>query len=83
MCGRYTLAITYQELAEELGVEPDPEIAEIYKARYNIAPTDGMLVLREHEGRYELLPARFGLVNFVFRAFRYSAAEIERARSSA
>ena len=76
MCGRYTLAITYEELAEELGVEPEPEVAEVYRARYNIAPTDGMLVLRENEGRLELVPARFGLVNFWAKDLSGAARQI-------
>ncbi|MEZ4298972.1 MAG: SOS response-associated peptidase [Polyangiaceae bacterium] len=80
MCGRYTLAIEYQELAEELGVDFDPVIAEVYRARYNIAPTDGMLVLREKEGGRELVPARFGLVNFWAKDLSGAARQIN-ARS--
>lgn len=76
MCGRYTLAISYEELAEELGVDPDPAIAEVYRARYNIAPTDGMLVLREAEGHRELMPARFGLVNFWAKDLSGAARQI-------
>ena len=53
MCGRYTLAITYEELAEELGVDVDPAIAEAYRPRYNIAPTDGNLVMRAQSGAME------------------------------
>jgi putative SOS response-associated peptidase YedK len=80
MCGRYTLAIEYHELAEELGIEPDPAVAEIYRSRYNIAPTDGMLVLAEQEGRAELMPARFGLVNFWAKDLSSAARQIN-ARS--
>ena len=76
MCGRYTLAIQYEELAEALGVEPDPVIAEAYRPRYNIAPTDGSLVLREKDGRKELLPARFGLVNFWAKDLSGAARQI-------
>jgi putative SOS response-associated peptidase YedK len=76
MCGRYTLAITYEELAEELGVEPDPAIAEAYRPRYNLAPTEGSLVLREHEGHGELMPARFGLVNFWAKDLSAAARQI-------
>lgn len=76
MCGRYTLAITYEELAEELGVDFDPAIAEVYRPRYNIAPTEGMLVLREHEGHRELMPARFGLVNFWAKDLSGAARQI-------
>ena len=93
MCGRYTLAIEYQELAEELGVEPDPVIAEAYRPRYNIAPTDGNLVLRvvpaappeaapqglrepSLQGHRELIPARFGLVNFWAKDLSAAARQI-------
>jgi putative SOS response-associated peptidase YedK len=76
MCGRYTLAITYEELSQELGVEPDPEIREVYRPRYNIAPTAGMLVLREHEGHRELMSARFGLVNFWAKDLSGAARQI-------
>lgn len=76
MCGRFTLAIQYEELAEELGVEPDPVIAEAYRPRYNIAPTDGNLVLRERDGRREIIPARFGLVNFWAKDLSAAARQI-------
>ena len=76
MCGRFTLAIQYEELAAELGVEPDPILAEAFRPRYNIAPTDGNLVLREREGRLELLPARFGLVNFWAKDLSHAARQI-------
>ena len=76
MCGRFTLALQYEELAAELGIEPDPVIAEAYRPRYNIAPTDGNLVLRLHEEHEELLPARFGLVNFWAKDLSSAARQI-------
>lgn len=76
MCGRFTLAVTYEELAEELGIEPDPVTQEAYRPRYNIAPTDGNLILREEEGRRELIPARFGLVNFWAKDLSGAARQI-------
>ena len=76
MCGRFTLAIQYEELAAELGVTPDPVIAEAFRPRYNIAPTDGNLVLRAGEGGMELLPARFGLVNFWAKDLSHAARQI-------
>lgn len=80
MCGRYTLAISYEELAEELGVEIDPAVAEGYRPRYNVAPTDGELILREQEGHRELVPARFGLVNHWAKDLSAAAKQIN-ARS--
>jgi putative SOS response-associated peptidase YedK len=76
MCGRYTLAITYRELAEELGVAFDPAIEQAYRPRYNIAPTDGNLVLCEHEDALALVPARFGLVNFWAKDLSGAARQI-------
>ncbi|MBK8254171.1 MAG: SOS response-associated peptidase [Polyangiaceae bacterium] len=63
MCGRYTLAVEYEELIEAFGVPFNPHLAEVYRPRYNIAPTDGVLILREKQHLPELIPARFGLVN--------------------
>lgn len=76
MCGRYSLALEYKDLAEELGVAFDPAIADVYKPRYNIAPTSGELVLCEQEGERVLLPARFGLVNFWAKDLSGAARQI-------
>ncbi len=62
MCGRFTL--TYPDietLAADLGVPVESLV--LYKARYNIAPTDEHFVVRvAHEDR-EVLTAKWGLVN--------------------
>lgn len=62
MCGRITL--TYRdrrELAEALGVE-EAELPAEYRPRYNIAPRQDHLIVRErHEGR-EVLVANWGLI---------------------
>lgn len=80
MCGRFTLAIQYHELADELGVEPDPLFSEAYRPRYNIAPTEGSLVLRERDGHRVLIAARFGLVNHWAKDLSAAARQIN-ARS--
>lgn len=64
MCGRFTLAIpSVTDLAEILGASFDPDLEAFYRPRFNIAPTNIHVVLRLSEGRRELVPARWGLVN--------------------
>ena len=64
MCGRFTLTRKdFRELAAELDAAFDPDIAAMYKARYNIAPTDQHWIVREKQEQRQLLPANFGLVN--------------------
>lgn len=62
MCGRITL--TYRdrrELAEDLGVD-ESELPADYRPRYNIAPRQDHLILRERREERELLVATWGLV---------------------
>jgi putative SOS response-associated peptidase YedK len=47
MCGRYTLAVTFDELKEFFQLEDDYPLLE---ARYNIAPTQPVLAVREETG---------------------------------
>jgi putative SOS response-associated peptidase YedK len=64
MCGRFTLTVVgYDTLARSLGIDVDPDVAKLYRPRYNIAPTDRHWVLRSDQGRRELLPAAWGLPN--------------------
>src|SRR5262245_15464301 len=86
MCGRFTLTIPdYESLARALGVAGDPSGAELYRPRYNVAPTDSHWILREKEGRRELLPAKWGLVNSWAKdasgAARQINARVETART--
>ena len=77
MCGRFTL--TYRErleLAEELGVPVEQLPEADYKPRYNIAPTDPHYVMRLRLEDRELLPARWGLVNYWARDAKRAAAQI-------
>lgn len=58
MCGRYTLAKPAQELAQAFGVnEPDQ-----LPLRFNIAPTQAVLVVRQLEGGRSLDWLRWGLI---------------------
>ncbi len=63
MCGRITLAVpTYRDLAAILGAYADSAAFEHYRPRFNIAPMSAHLVMREKEGRREIVPARWGLI---------------------
>lgn len=60
MCGRYMLARDAQTLAEEFGVEAPERLA----PRYNIAPTQPTLIVRELDKRRVASLVRWGLVPF-------------------
>lgn len=45
MCGRFTLTASGEELADELGLVETPDVA----PRYNIAPTQSVLVVRARD----------------------------------
>lgn len=62
MCGRYTLAVEMDELAERFGC---PTVEAVFKARYNVAPTQIMpVVIASSGGQRELRFMRWGLVPF-------------------
>ena len=59
MCGRFTLHSRLNLLLQQFAIDAGPDWA----PRYNIAPTQLSLVVRETaEGRRELVPLRWGLV---------------------
>jgi putative SOS response-associated peptidase YedK len=58
MCGRYTVAVDPQLLAERFNVALPEDIA----PRFNVAPTDPVLAVTERSTGRELLIARWGLV---------------------
>lgn len=60
MCGRYTLRISSQELAEFFDLFREPA----WSPRYNIAPTQSVLVIRQATGhsQREAVPMRWGLI---------------------
>ena len=60
MCGRYMLARDAQSLAEEFGIEVPERLA----PRYNIAPTQPSLIVREVDKRRVAALVRWGLVPF-------------------
>src|SRR2546428_12709020 len=87
MCGRFTL--TYREaklLAAELGVPL--ESLGVYRPRFNIAPTDPHWIVRTRYEDREVLPARWGLVNFwmtdrkqAFKNINARAETVQKLRS--
>ncbi len=62
MCGRFVCDVDYDELIDALDIAPDPALAEAYRVRYNVAPTDVVPIVRVKEGSRRLSLARFGLV---------------------
>jgi putative SOS response-associated peptidase YedK len=58
MCGRYTVAVDPQLLAERFGVT----LPEGSEPRFNVAPTDSVLALTERSAGRELMVARWGLI---------------------
>ncbi|MDD4776048.1 MAG: SOS response-associated peptidase [Syntrophomonas sp.] len=61
MCGRYTLAVELDELADRFGC---PKVEPVFKARYNVAPTQVMPVVTAPGGNRQLCLMRWGLVPF-------------------
>src|SRR5262249_58454813 len=62
MCGRYTLSYeNLGDVAAELEALLDPAAAELYRPRYNIAPTNACVIARAQGDRPALVPAAWGL----------------------
>lgn len=57
MCGRFSLTASGEDLAEAFGLEDPPELA----PRYNIAPSQPVLVVRSQGGRRAAASLRWGL----------------------
>ena len=62
MCGRATMTLAAEDLAAQLGLPLDALPAD-YQPRYNIAPTQDSLILREHHEQLDLMVSKWGLVN--------------------
>ena len=62
MCGRFTLTIAdFEQLAELLGVEADTRLAERYRRRFNVPPSDShWIVTSSLHSKRAILPARWG-----------------------
>ena len=60
MCGRYTLSTPGEELAEVFDLAASPEL----EARFNIAPTQTVPIVRRDNGDRRAVPCRWGLVPY-------------------
>ena len=56
MCGRFSLTASGEELAEAFGLDDPPPAV----PRYNIAPSQPVLVVRRERGRPRAAPMRWG-----------------------
>lgn len=64
MCGRFTLTVRHlAEVAEAARATVDPEFVAMHRPRFNVAPTSRHFIVRVDDGRRELVPADWGLVN--------------------
>lgn len=82
MCGRMTSTTSAEKLAEHFDAETvTPEASEL-PARYNVAPTQEILVIAEHKGSRRLGTMRWGLVPF-FAKDPSGAARMINARAEA
>jgi putative SOS response-associated peptidase YedK len=81
VCGRFTLTSPAQAIAEAFGVEPPADLA----PRYNIAPSQDVLVVRAAEsGERTIAPVRWGLVPWWSKEIPRSLSTINaRAESAA
>jgi putative SOS response-associated peptidase YedK len=81
MCGRFTLSYREaQRVADELGIPIEQVHGVEFRPRYNIAPTDPHFIFRLHYEERQLLPAKWGLINFWAKDAKRAAAQIN-ARS--
>jgi putative SOS response-associated peptidase YedK len=58
MCGRFSLKTPVEELARKFGARKAPQAS----SRYNIAPSQEVLAVRNLEGERELTPLLWGLI---------------------
>ncbi|HEY8171849.1 MAG TPA: SOS response-associated peptidase [Dehalococcoidia bacterium] len=84
MCGRFTLTRkSFRELATELDAFYDEEFTELYRPRFNVAPTDPHWIVRTKQERRELLPAKWGLVNSWSKSAKGAFKQINARSESA
>ncbi len=83
MCGRYSLDATPEELAHVFNLSL-PEVERIFEPRYNIAPTDRVLAVREKPmvPRRELVSLRWGLIPHWARESDWGARTINARAES-
>jgi putative SOS response-associated peptidase YedK len=62
MCGRYNILAYPEALLEHYGIEQPPGID--LKPRYNIAPSQDVPAIRQHDANRELVMLHWGLIPF-------------------
>jgi len=63
MCGRFTLKTPMRDVAEAFGLDPEVLQRELFPRRYNIAPTQGVAVVRQAaDGGRQLSMLHWGLI---------------------
>jgi putative SOS response-associated peptidase YedK len=58
MCGRYKVSTKAPEILRAFDASEGYEV----QARYNVAPTDAVPVIRVHDGKRVMVPMRWGLI---------------------
>ncbi len=87
MCGRFTLTRPdLDELAREFGAEVDAATKRLYRARWNVAPTQTSPILKVHAGSRKLVLSRFGFDapggRFVINARSETAATLRTFKNA-
>lgn len=82
MCGRMTSTTSPDEIAKHFDVERIDKRVDELPARYNVAPTQDIMVIAEHKDGRRLEPMRWGLVPF-FSKDMSGAARMINARAEA
>ena len=62
MCGRFVRLRSWAELRQTMTLLSPSENPPELSASYNVAPTDKILVAREHDGKREGIVMRWGLI---------------------
>ena len=64
MCGRFTLTVhQLGDVVEQLDATIDAILLDDFRPRYNVAPGERHWLLRSKEGRRQIIPADWGLIN--------------------
>ena len=72
MCGRYLITTPVEAIRQIFKVDQRPNLA----ARYNVAPTQSVPIIRRNEDGRELVMARWGLVPFWAKDLKIGARMI-------
>ena len=62
MCGRFRVTQDWSEIERRFGTKLSQRVLERYEVRYNVAPTDPVIAIRQRDGGREAGYLRWGLV---------------------